>query len=864
MTRRNLRLRQGGTLQRSVTDKTSSAEVEPSRAAWRYSGVEGHWDEARLPSGLPRRHWRKLSVAIGRMGLGELNRRWQAGQQLIHANGISYDVGSQPQGRERPWPMDPIPLVIAEKEWARIEAATIQRARLLDAILRDYYGEQRLLHERQIAPELLFANPQFLRPCHGILPRGGVYLHSYAADLGRSPDGSWWVVADRTQAPSGLGYALENRLASARTLPTLFSQHRVRPLAPFLLAKRDSLLTLAAGERADPRVVLLTAGPHRETYFEDSFLAGYWGFRLVEGADLAVRDGQVYLKTLAGLEPVDLIMRNLEDSMCDPLELRGESLLGVPGLLQAVRSGTVIIDNALGSGLVETPGQMAFLPGLCRRLLDEELLMPSVATWWCGQDGPRRYVLEHLDELAIFPTFPRFSLYQGTPDLLTAAMREELARRIEAQPEQFVAQERVLLSTAPVPTVSGLAPRQILLRVFAARDGESYRVLPGSLTRVSSEETSHFLSIQLGGGSKDTWILGGTGETPAVARRAELSLAPHASGGNLPSRVADNLFWLGRYAERVETSVRLVRALLPALSGEDDLRHAVSLEAASRLLVGLRYLPPEISSASLSQQLWQVHRLLSEMVYDRTRMFGLGWNLKEMCRVAWNLKERLSLDTWNVVQQIEADLSRPVPADPNARDHAQINLLDHAIVALSAFSGLLMENMTRGHGWHFLEIGRRLERTLQVAELLRSGVAQVPADEVEPDLEVLLRIADSSSTYRTRYLTALRVDLLLELLLIDESNPRSVGFQLLTLLNHLEHLPRHDGPQDPSEKETAWNVLGLVRRAQVANLCRRNDQGRLDAFEDLIREIKAAMCTISDALTLHYLSPVTTSFVRSS
>ena len=294
------------------------------------------------------------------------------------------------------------------------------------------------------------------------------------------------------------------------------------------------------------------------------------------------------------------------------------------------------------------------------------------------------------------------------------------------------------------------------------------------------------------------------------------------------------------------------------------MRHAVSLEAASRLLVGLRYLPPEISSASLSQQLWQVHRLLSEMVYDRTRMFGLGWNLKEMCRVSWNLKESLSLDTWNVVQQIEADFSRHVPAAPRARDTGQIDLLDRTIVALSAFSGLLMENMTRGHGWRFLEIGRRLERTLQMAEVLRSGLAQVPADEIEPDLEVLLHIADSSKTYRTRYLTALRVDLVLELLLVDESNPRSVGFQLRALLKLVAHLPPHDGPKDPSERETAWKVLGFVRGARLADLCRRGDQGRLEAFEALIREIKAATSTISDALTLHYLSPVTRSFVRSS
>jgi uncharacterized circularly permuted ATP-grasp superfamily protein/uncharacterized alpha-E superfamily protein len=833
----------------------SGRSAETRRDEWKYAGVEGHWDEVRMPSGFPRRHWRNLTVAIGRMGPEELSRAWQTGQQLISANGTSYNVGGDLHGAERSWPLDPIPLVIDEHEWSQIEQAVIQRATLLNSMLADIYGPQRLLHERQIPAPLLLANPHFLRPCHGIQPRTGVYLHSYAVDMARSPDGHWWVTSDRTQAPSGLGYTLENRLVSARSMSHVFSTCRVRQLARFFDIRREALLNLASSQQPSPRIVLLTSGPHSETYFEHSFLAGHWGFPLVEGADLTVRDNRVYLKTLTGLDPVDLIVRRLDDSFCDPLELRGDSVLGVPGLVQAVRSGSVAIDNALGSGVLEAPGTMAFLPGLCRHLLGEELRMPSVATWWCGREESRRYVLEHLDEVVIRPSFPRSYRQTEIPASMDAAAREKLIGRIQAQPEQFVAQGQVALSTAPVYTESGLATRHVVLRVFAAWDGYSYTVLPGGLTRVSREGRSPAVSLHNGGGTKDTWVPGGWGEPVAVARPRLGSIAAHPSWANLPSRVADNLFWLGRYAERLEDRVRLLRALLPALSGEEDFGSTATLESVVRLLTGLEYLPPEVSGASLGEQLWQVQHLLANMVRDDSRPTGLGWNLKRMRRVALNLKERLSADTWRVLQQIESDFSESIPTTAGPRYVAEMNLLDGAIVTLSAFVGLVMENTTRGPGWHFLEIGRRLERARHMAELLQAGVAEAP-EEIEPYLRILLYIADSSITYRTRYLTALRTDLVLDLLLVDESNPRSIGFQFASLLDHLEKLPQHDPTACEIEKALVARALDAVRVTSVAELARRDDKGHRGALARLLQQLQWDMYELSDALAAHYLSPV--------
>lgn len=835
----------------------------PGRSRWeefRYEPVPGHWDEALLASGFPRRHWRVLSTALGRMGLRQFTRSWQIGQQIIQSNGITYNVGGDPAGKERPWPMDPIPLPIASDEWRRIEEAVSQRARLFHHILIDLYGQQKLVRGRQLPAALIYANPHFQRSCFGIGASGGAPLQTYAVDLARSPDGQWWALGDRTQAPSGIGYALENRLVSARILPSVFNHCRVRPLNRFFDAKRNALLAMAPSRRELPRVVLLTPGPHNETYFEHSFLAGHWGFPLVEGADLTVRDSRVYLKTLSGLEPVDVILRRLDDGFCDPLELRGDSLLGVPGLLQAVRAGNVAIDNALGSGVLETPGLLGFLPGLCRHILGEELALPSVATWWCGQPEPMRYVLANLDRLVIKPAFRKFGLHPEFPARMSAAQKDLLVRRIQAQPELFVGQELVNLSTVPVRSDHGLAPRFAGLRVYAVRDEGDYTVMPGGLTRVSGE-ASPVVAMQLGAGSKDTWVFEEMGE-PEPDEPAGMIRRPGRS--SLPSRVADNLFWLGRYAERVENGVRLVRSLLPALSGEEDFGRAANLETVVRLMAGLRYLPETAPQWPLGQQRWQLQKLLSALVYDQTRMAGIGYNLKQMRRAAWNLKERLSSDTWRVLQQLETDLSRTPPGNPDQRLTAQISLLDSVVSTLAAFSGLVLENMTRGHGFRFLDIGRRVERALQMADLLRAGVVAAPAGNAS-FLQLLLHIADSSITYRSRHLTMLRTDTVLDLLLCDETNPRSVALQLATLWDHVQALPEHAEPGRHSlEERLSLKVLTLVRLADVNELTVRDSEGKLTALHELLVTVRTELFDLSDALTAQYLSHLQTARIRSS
>ena len=423
----------------------------------------GAFDELLTREGGIFPHYAKLFGELEAFGAAELQRRAEASRRLVQEQGITYNVYGDPRGMERPWQLDPVPFVISPDEWHTLETGLVQRATLLNKILADCYGAQELIRSRWLSPALVFGQPDFLRPCHGIRVPGDTFLHFYAADLARSPDGRWWVVSDRTQIPTGAGYALANRVVTSRILPEPFRDNRVHRLAGFFLAMQNSLTQLARRQTGLARVVMLTPGPHNETYFEQAYLARYLGYMLVEGQDLTVRDNTVFLKTLSGLEPVDVILRRVDDDFCDPLELRNDSILGVPGLVEAVRAGTVVIANALGSGLVQSPAFMSFLPGLCEQLLGEKLKLPSVATWWSGQKAAREYIFAHLDELFVKPAFRT----QRPP---AGAGHDELIRRIKFDPDLFVAQERVSFSTAPAWEKNTLSARPVSLRVFLVTD----------------------------------------------------------------------------------------------------------------------------------------------------------------------------------------------------------------------------------------------------------------------------------------------------------------------------------------------------------------------------------------------------------
>ncbi len=824
--------------------KPMSAPVsEPEsrlNAAWAYQPRAGFYDEMLTAKGEIRPHWQALVDALNHIGPSGLAERWQEGRRVIHDNGVTYNVYGDPQSTERPWPLDPLPFQIEKTEWAAIESAISQRALLLNYILKDLYGPQKLLKEGRIPAELILGHPGFLRPCAGVSPPGDIWLHSYSADIARSPDGNWWVLADRTQAPSGSGYALENRLVSLRVLPDVFRAGNVQRLAPFFQAYKDTLRALAP-KRENPRIVLLTPGPFNETWFEHAFLARYLGFTLVEGDDLTVRNNNVYLKTLGGLLPVDVIVRRQDDNFCDPLELRGDSMLGVPGLVQAVWSGNVAVANALGSGLVESSGLAAFLPALSKHVLGEDLRMPNIATWWCGHEAARLQVEERLAHLVIKPATPAHSFEPIFGARLGPKQRELLIRKIRSNPGAYVAQEQVSLSTVPVARDGQLEARHLVLRVFAVASGAAYAVMPGGLTRITSSLDSLVVSMQHGGGSKDTWVLADAPEPPfSLLRRASGPLPVSRATFDLPSRVADNLFWLGRYLERFETAVRAVRVVLPRLYLDPDASTERQLTACRNILAGGGWV-----KAAEGERLTEAEVLSA--ITDSTVRTSLRASAKEIRRVARLLRDRISTDAWRVLKQLDKQFTGELPPEALRNSWAQ-ELLDNSMISLAAFSGLATENMTRGHGWRFLDMGRRLERAVQTVQLIRRGL-DFESEPTDAELSNILEIADSTLTYRSRYLNSMQMDLVLDLLLLDEGNPRSAAFQLSKLRKHVDRLPESHPPSGtPREARLALKLLTSVQLAETEELV------KLSYLDELTAKMEEDLGLLSDTISRVYFT----------
>ncbi len=616
-----------------------------------YPAWAGIYDEMMGAPGELRPHWSKFVGSLERLGREEIALRWENARRIIREHGVTYNVYGDPRGMDRPWELDMVPLLIPPAEWAQIESGLAQRTRLFNLILADLYGPQRLLRGGHLPPGLVFANPHFLRPCHDVAVPERTYLHFHAADLVRAPNGRRWVISDRTQAPSGAGYALENRIVLSRILPDEFRDCQVRRLASFFRVQRDTLRGLAPHNRDNPSVVLLTPGPYNETYFEHDYLARYLGFTLVEGGDLTVRDSKVFIKTLEGLRPVDVILRRVDDSFCDPLELRGDSFLGVAGLLEAVRAGNVTVANALGSGLVETPAFLAFLPGLCRQLLGEDLKLPSVATWWCGQPKEQQYVIDHLDEIVVksaFGMYPRGPFFGAK---MGAKERANLVAEIRARPHEFVGQELVALSAAPVWQNDKLEPRPVVLRAYITAAPDSFEVMPGGLTRVAAGFEDPVVSMQRGGGSKDTWVLSDgpvtmvslltAGGQPARAER---------SAAELPSRVADNLYWLGRYVERLEDTLRLLRCVVSRIADEAGTDGSPELAALVRVLVRLDLLPERLMEKAPLKDL--EHEILL-LIYKRDRAGSARQLLGRVRGLAAVVRDRFSADTWSILKPVE-------------------------------------------------------------------------------------------------------------------------------------------------------------------------------------------------------------------
>jgi len=818
-----------------------------------YKPSPNQFDELCDGDGRFRPHWHRLMEHLRALGAQTLDRRWQQAQVLLHDNGVSYNAYGDPGGMERPWNLSPLPVVLDQKDWRTLEAGVAQRASLLDALLADLYGRASCLTEGILPPVLVFGRPSFLRPLHGHVPTLRRWLTLYAADVVRGPDGRFLVLADRTQAPSGMGYALENRLIISQVLPEAFRDCNVERLAGFFRRLQDTLSALAPHNRDNPNVVLLTPGPYNATYFEQAYLAQYLGVTLVTAADLTVREERVFLKTLGGLQQVDVIFRRVNDDYCDPLELRSETLLGVPGLVQSVRAGHVSVANAIGSGLVRTPVLLPYLPRLCRHLLGEDLLLDSAPSWWCGDPDGLAHALANMDRMVWKPSYTDEYVHSVAGNALSDSEHAALRANILAHPQNWVAQENVSVSVVPVLTKGGFEARSLVLRSFAVAGRDAYHVMPGALARVASSKAGFEVTMQMGAGSKDVWVPSdGPVNTMTLLPSASQRIALSRGGGDLPSRAADNLYWLGRYAERAEALARTARVLLHRLADADPGSAPAShLQPLVAALAAQAELSIPIDPVDMS--LADVHALLIRLLSDPETPGSLASTVHATLHVARMARDRLSMDCWRTLAGLETELVDPVRVAA-ASPALLLDGVQRLILRLVAFAGLAGESMTRGHAWRFLDMGRRVERGVSQCTLLRHALA-VSSERDGPLFEAVLEVADSSMTYRRRYLTVLQLAPLVDLLLIDESNPRSVAYQVVALEKHLRSLPAAStGGLQTREQRVVMDVLARLRLADVDALCpllSADPRIQLLRFlDDLIAKFPA----LSDNLTERYLS----------
>jgi uncharacterized circularly permuted ATP-grasp superfamily protein/uncharacterized alpha-E superfamily protein len=755
----------------------------------------GVWDELRHASGEVRERWKRFASLLplppgGMDRAQDLERRVAQVAQQIKLDGVTHNVFDEKGAAARPWSLELLPLLIESGDWARIEVGVMQRAALLESMLADLYGPCTLLKEGLLPPALLLRHPGYLRPMRGVQPPGGLRLHIVAFDLARGPEGDWWVVAQRTQGPSGLGYVLHNRLVISRQFPDAFRELRVQHIASSYRRLLDTVEQMArvVARGAAPRVVLLTPGPYSETYFEHAYLARYLGLPLVEGGDLTVRGDKLFLKTVEGLEPVHGLLRRLDDDWCDPLELRPDSALGVPGLLQAARAGTVVMANALGSAFLESPAVQGFLPGISRRLTGESLRLPSLPTWWCGETASWIDVKDDLEHKVMRSTFPRGGR--------TSQVHERHDLHVELDPDAWTVQGRLRFSRAPIWGAGTLSPRPAMVRVYAIADGGGrWHVLPGGMTRVAQREDTS-VSMQRGGSSLDTWVLtdGPVDTFSMLPQRLQVDDIVNRRRP-VSSRTGENLFWLGRYTERTEQLVRLARATLLMIDADSDADEAVQC-ALSTMAVDNGLAPPGVPTLAQAAHLFE--RAVLAGLGDAKKSVSVAYNLQALERASQALRERLSAEQWGIIRAMGETFAQALETGPDELPTLPqvLPALDLLALQLAAVTGAQTDRMTRDHGWRLLTVGRLIERliglTTRLQAFLDSGALQSAAG-----IDLLLELFDSAITFRARYQRHEDLLAITDLLVLDTANPRAFGGVLRRLRTELRKLPGSAASLEP-------------------------------------------------------------------
>lgn len=826
-----------------------------------YSAPPSAFDELWTADQSVRKHWQPLIQALDRDGCEELVRCRQEVTRILRENGVAYNIHGDSQGVHRNWNLDILPLIVGRDDWQTISTGLCQRAQLLDLVLQDLYGPRNLIASGVLPAKLVFAHPGFLRPCQDIRLPTTHQLLLYSADLARTADGRYRVLADHTQGPFGMGHTLENRTAMARVMPDLFRTCKVQRLSSFFRLLRDELAGHAPHRKEQPRIVLYAADASQTSHFEQAYLGAYLNYAVVQGQDLTVRNSRVWLKTLYGLKRVDIVLRMLDDRHCDPLELDPASQGGLAGLLEAARRRHVAVANPLGTGILENPGVMAFLPAIARHLLDQELLLPSAATWWCGEPDQCRHVLANLPRLVVKPIFSSPAARAAFGSQLTTAQCDDWRQRIQAQPHLFVGQEPLRPATAPALMETQFRPLPTLMRLFAlGKTQGGYELMPGGIARSAEEVGAHGVADRAGGILKDIWVVASQPQKHAsLWLQSDSSAQGFRRTAALPSRTAENLFWVGRYAERAEMLARMLRTVMRQFEGteqsedEGDLQGLTAMMTIIRDMADVQAPPSSADKAAAPVRPSEPWALIARIITDHDSAGSLAADLAFMFQAAQAVRERWSSDSWRIINDLETHRLnlRRIPGE--SRDRLQA--LDRLVSSLLAFSGLCLESMSRELGWTFLDMGRRIERALMFSEFIRRSLGvHYPAPVDSLMMEAALLTTENIITYRRRYRSTMARNTVLDLLLMDDKNPRSLIFQLDMIDAHIADLPNARGAHRiRPEARLALEATTRLRLSDTDQLCVLDDARRgYPHAETLLAEMRQLLERLSEAISHAY------------
>ncbi len=805
-------------------------------------------------------HWQGVFSHLSSIKVGGIEELHLRAQKILRDDGATYDLKNDPLSPEV-WSLDVIPNVIDAQQWAQVEQGLVQRSELFNLILQDIYGEQRLIRDGVIPPEVVFAHPDYLRQCHGVDLPGEKQLLLHGVDMVRNINGQFLVISDQTQVPSGIGYALENRTVISRVLPSVFRRSNVKRLSSFFHTLKNTLNQLAAHKTDDPKIVILTQGTSSNTYFEQAYLANYLGYSLVQGSDLTVRHGKLWLKTLDGLSQVDVVLRRTDDKDCDQLELSADSAYGVPGLMEVARSGQVILANPIGSAVLESPALIAYLPKISQYLLKQPLKLPTVDSYWCGDAENLECVLQNIDSLVIKPAFRRAQRESIFVRHCSAEEKSALLANIKAAPEQYVAQAYVPGSIVPVWENQQIERRPSLLRTFTIAKDDAYAVMPGGLSRVAKTEQDYFITRLSGTWSKDTWVCADKPDSNHQSMLDEDNLK-EVQLSHIPSRVVENFFWLGRYAERAELCTRLMRVVFKQMNGIELLETSsrdVLLKAFSKQTNCLPgFLEP--SGGLLEEPDGE----LADLVVNASRMGSIKSNLLSMLTCAEQVKERLSADTRIILNKLRDDLGRLDKTYKSGLPDVPEDSLDDIVTVLLALSGLSSESMLRGQDWIFLQIGFRTERAIQTAKLLQSTLTtSLDKFAQKQVLESVLLSVEALISFRRRYRNKTQVQFALDLLMVDSSNPRSLVYQIERLNEFLTLLPNNQASVPgglTAEKKLILKTLSDIQLSELEQLSTTHAPTKVrenlaDFLGQLIEQLEQFTSIISDKYFDHTAGP---------